>query len=78
MSDAVASKSAGVVAQADVDVAEISLAVIDAVRMQDSLGRAGEIVVERWQWFLRVESAGAEQAAQEFLVFRVDAENGIW
>ena len=74
---AIASESAGVMAQAKIDVTEVSLAVVDAMRVHDALGRARKIMVESLKRFSRVEMAGAKQKSQEFLVFGVDAENGV-
>jgi hypothetical protein len=74
---AVAGEPTGVVAQAEIDVAEISLAIVDAMRMKHAVGHAGKIVIESLQWFLRVKVSGTKQKSQEFLVFRVNTENRI-
>ena len=75
--DAVAGEATGVVAQAEIDVAEVSLVIVDAVRVQHSRGGTGKIVVEGLERFLRVQASGAKQKAQEFLVFAVDAEDRV-
>lgn len=75
--ETVTSEPTGVVAHAEIDVAKVSLAVVDAVRMQDSRGGAGEIMVESLAGLLRVQAAGPIQKAQEFLVFTVDTQNRI-
>src|SRR6266446_4500286 len=58
-------------------MAKVPLAIVDAVGIQDTLGRAGEIMVESFERFLRVDASGSKQKAQEFLVFGVDAENRV-
>lgn len=74
---AVAGEPAGVVTEAQIDVAKISLAVVDAVGIKHTLGSTGKIMVESLVGFLRVETPGTKQKAQEFLVFTVDAENRV-
>ena len=74
---AVAGESAGVVAQAEIDMAKVALAVVDAMRMQHALGRAGKIMIESLEGSLGVQTPGAEQKPQEFLGFGVDAEDRI-
>ena len=75
--DAVAGEPTGIVAEAQVQVAEVSFEVVEAVRIDHAHSSAGEIVVESLFGNARIESADAEQQPQEFLVFGVDAEDGI-
>lgn len=75
--NAVASEPAGVVAQAKIDVTQVSLAVVDAMRMKDAVSRAGEIMVESLERLLRVQMPGAKQKSQKFLVFGIDAEDRV-
>jgi hypothetical protein len=65
------------VAEAQVQVPEVSFEVVDAVRIDHADGRAGEIVVQRLFGIARVEAANAKQQSQKFLVFGVDADDGI-
>ena len=75
--EAVAGEATGVVAQAEIDVAKVSLGIVDAMRIKHSLGGTGKIVVKGLQRLLRVEASGAKQKAQEFFVFAVDAEDRV-
>ena len=74
---AVAGETAGVVAPAKIDVAKVSFAVVDAMRMKYTLGQAGKIMVESLEGLLRVKMPGAKQKPQEFLGFGVDTEDRI-
>ena len=74
---AIAGESAGVVAQAKIDMAEVSFAVVDAMRMKHALGNAGKIMIESLKRLLCVQMPGTKQKPQEFLVFRVDTEDRI-
>jgi len=74
---AVASEPTGVVAQAKIDVAKVSLAVVDAVRINHPVGSAGKIVVESLERLARVEAPGTKQKAQEFLVLAVDTNDRV-
>jgi hypothetical protein len=74
--DAVASESAGVVAQTQIQVPEVSLEVVESVRKDHPERGAGKIVVERFLGLSGVEAADAKQKAKEFLVFSVHADDG--
>lgn len=58
-------------------MAQVSFAVVDAVRMKNARGRAGEIMIKSLQRFMRVQTACTKQLAQEFLVFGVNAEDRV-
>lgn len=77
MSDAVAGEFAGVVADAQVDVPVVAAHVVQSVRMDDSLGVGREVVIECMDDFLGVGVPFAEKVAEVFLLFGVDAEDGI-
>lgn len=74
---AITSEFAGIVADAEVDVPVIALDIVDAMRVDDARGIAGEIVVQGFNGFLRVGAALAKKIADEFFLLGVDAENGI-
>lgn len=75
--DAVASESAGVMGQPQIQVPEVSLEVVESVRKDHPERGTGKIMVERLLGFLGVQTADAKQKAQEFLVFGVYADDGI-
>ena len=75
--DAVASEPTGVVAQPQIQVPKVSLDVVETVRIDHPERGTGEIVVESLLGHARVQAADAKQKAQEFLVFGVDADDGI-
>ena len=75
--DAVASKVAGVVAQTQIQVSEVSLEVIEAVRVDHPERRTGKIMVEGFLGLSGVQAADAKQQAKEFLVFGVYTDDGI-
>lgn len=75
--NAVASESAGVVTQTQVQVAKVSLEVVQSVRKDHSERGTGKIVVERFLGLLGVQATDAKQKAKEFLVFGVHADKGI-
>jgi len=75
--DAVASESAGVMAQTQIQVSEVSLEVVQSVRKDHPERGTGKIVVERFLGLLGVQATDAKQQAKEFLVFGVDADDGI-
>lgn len=75
--DAVASESAGVVAQTQIQVPEVSLEVVESVRKDHPERGTGKIVVERFLGLSSIQAADAKQKAKEFLVFGVYADDGI-
>ena len=75
--DAVASKSTGVVAEAQVQVPEVALQVVQAVRIDDAPGGAGEIVVQGFLGDAGIKPAESKEKPQKFLVFGVDADDEI-
>jgi hypothetical protein len=75
--DTVASEAAGVVAQTQIQVPEVSLEVVQSVRKDHPERGTGKIVVERLLGLARVQAAEAKQKAKEFLVFGVDADDRI-
>jgi hypothetical protein len=77
ISNAVASESAGVVTQTQIQVPKVSLEVVQSVRKDHSERGTGKIVVERLLGLLGVQATDAKQKANEFLVFGVHADDGI-
>lgn len=75
--DAVAGESAGVVAQTQIEVSEVSLEVVESVWKDHPERGTGKIVVECFLGLSRVQATDAKQEAEEFLVFGVDADDGI-
>lgn len=73
----VTSESAGVVAETQIQVAKVSLEVVQSVRKDDAERGTGKIVVKRLLGLLRVQTTDAIQKAKEFLVFGVHADDGI-
>ena len=64
---AVAGELAGVVTEADVDVATIAGQIVDAVRDDQTRGPTGEVVVERAEGLLRPHAALAIELSQTLL-----------
>lgn len=64
-------------ADAQIDVPVVALDIVDAVRVDNARGKAGEIVVQRFNGCLRVGVAVAKKITNEFLLLGIDAENGI-
>ena len=60
--ETVARELARVVAEAERDVADIALQIVQAVRNDFALGEAGKVVVENGVGSIGVSAAGAEQA----------------
>ena len=77
MSNAVASEFAGVVADAQVDVPMVAAHVVESVRMNDSLSIGREVVIKGVHDFLGVGVPFAVKIAEPFLLFGVEAPNGI-
>ena len=75
--DALASEATGVVAEAQIQVSEVSLDVVEAMRINDSVCGTGKIVIQGLLGMSRIEPTDAKQKPQEFLVFGVQANNGI-
>lgn len=76
--DAVASESAGIVAQTQIQVPKVSLEVVKSVRKDHPECGTGKIVVECLLGLLGVQATDTKQKAKEFLVFGVYADDGIW
>ena len=75
--EAVAGEPTGVVAESQIQVAEIALEVVEAVRIDHAERGAGKIVVQSFLGLLCVEPALTEQKPQEFLVFGIHAHDGV-
>ena len=75
--DAVASESAGVVAQTQIQVSKVSLEVVESVWKDHPECGTRKIVVERLLGLLGVQATDAKQKTKEFLVFGVYADDGV-
>ncbi len=75
--ETVAGEPTGVVAESQIQMPQIALDVVEAVRIDHAEGGAGEIVVQSPLGLLRVEPALPEQESQEFLVFGIHAHDGV-
>ena len=62
--EAIASERAGVVAQADVDVAQVASHIINSVRDDHTGGPTGEVVIEGWKRLLSPHAARAVQLSE--------------
>jgi hypothetical protein len=65
--DAVTGKLAGVMTRAQVHRPEVALEIVHSVRDNHAQGRAGEVMVEGFQDFLRVELTRPVEIAQQLL-----------
>ena len=74
---AVAGKFAGIMTCAQVDVSAVLLQVVDPVGQHHPLGELGEVVVEHPDRLARPERAVAEEIAEQFPGFQVDAEDRV-
>ena len=72
-----AAEPTGVVAESQIQVAQIAFDVVEAVRIDHAERGAGKIVVQSFLGLLRVEPALPEQKPQEFLVFGIHAHDGV-
>ena len=75
--DAIACESTGVVAEAQVQMSEVAFQVVQAVWIDDAQGGTGEIVIQSFFGDACIKPTDAKEKPQEFLVFGVDADNGI-
>jgi len=75
--DTVASESAGVVAQTQIQVPEVSLEVVESVRKDHPERGTGKIMVEGFLGLSGVQAADAKQKAKEFLVLGVYADDWV-
>ncbi len=75
--ETVAGEPTGVVTESQIQVAQIALDVVEAVRIDHAERGAGKIVVQSFLGLLRVEPALPEQKAQEFFVFGIHAHDGV-
>ena len=75
--ETVAGEPTGVVAESQIQVAQIAFDVVEAVRIDHAERGAGKIVVQSFLGLLRVESALPEQQPQEFLMFGIPAHDGV-
>ena len=64
-------------AESQIQMSQIALDVVEAVRIDHAEGGAGEIVVQSVLGLLRVEPALPEQEPQEFLVFGIHAHDRV-
>ena len=67
----------GIVAGADLNVTEIVLFVIEAVRDDETGRAAGEIMIVSQQGFQRIQMPGSIKVAQTFLFLRIHTEYGV-
>ena len=67
----VAGEPTGVVAEAQIQMPEVALGIVEPVRVEHPESGTGKIVVERLLGFLRVEPPFAKQKAQKLLGFGV-------
>lgn len=74
---AVAGESTGVVTKSHVEMAEVAFEVVEPVRIEDTDGGAGEIVVESFLGVRCIQTSNTEQQPQEFFVFAVHADDRI-
>ena len=77
MAQAVTGKLAGVLASAQIEVASVSLQVINPVGDDDALGKTVKVVVVGAQCLLSVQMAIPIEVAQVFLLLGVHADNRI-
>ena len=75
--ETVAGEPTGVVAESQIQVAQIAFDVVEAVWIDHAERGAGKIVVQSFLGLLRVEPALPEQKPQEFLVFGIHAHDGV-
>lgn len=75
--EAVAGEPTGVVAESQIQVAQIAFDVVEAVRIDHAERGTGKIVIQSFLGLLRVEPALPEQKPQEFLVFGIHAHDGV-
>ena len=75
--EAVACESTGVVAETQIQVAQVAFDVVETVRIDHAPCGTGKIVVQSFLGSLRVQPALAKQQAEEFLVFGIHAHDGI-
>src|SRR6266852_7691041 len=75
--NAVAGELAGVVTGAEVEISRVAFEIVEAMRDDDARAEAGEIVIPHLLRLLNVELAVAIEKAQEFPLFRVDAEQRV-
>ena len=75
--ETVAGEPTGVVAESQVQVAQIAFGVVEAVRIGHAERGAGKIVVQSFLGLLRVKPALPEQKPQEFLVFGIHTHDGV-
>src|ERR1017187_10821296 len=73
----VAGEPTGVVAEAQIQMPEVALGIVEPVRVEHPESGTRKIVVERLLDFLRVEPPFAKQKAQKLLGFGVHAHDGI-
>ena len=73
----VAGEPTGVVAESEIQVAQVAFDVVEAVRIDHTERGTGKIVVQSFLGLLRVEPALPEQEPQEFLVFGIHAHDGV-
>ena len=77
VAETIAREPTGVVAEAQIQVAQIAFDVVKAVRINHAKGGAGKIVIPGFLGFLRVQAAFPEEKPQKFLVFDVHAHDRI-
>lgn len=77
MTDAVAGEETRVVARSQVDVADVSDGIVEAVRINYALGRCRKVVIQSDDRLLSVQSPRAKQIADKLLLFSVDTDDGI-
>ena len=78
VSDAVAGESAGVMACSQIDVADVSLQIVKAMRMDHAGCQVRKVVIEGLDRFLGVEMSVAIEISDEFLFLGVHAEDRVW
>ena len=74
--DAITGKRAGVVTDADVEVAVVALEVVKAVRVDDATRQRRKVVVIGFDDLLGIGVPLPEEVADQFLLLGIDAENG--
>jgi hypothetical protein len=72
--NAVAAELAGVAAGVEVHVAFIARQVIESMWNQLAITRAGEVMIERLHWSLRMDVSCSGEVADQLLLLGVDAD----
>lgn len=77
VTDALAGKPTGIMAQSQIQMSKVSFEIIKAVWIKHTLSRTGKIMVQRFLGLLGIKPSFAKQQAEKLLVFGIHTEDGI-